>query len=233
METTPTRTYENIKTRCLLLRKSNDQNDWALGDEGVALLSLAEDLRTKFNKDKDYTPSDDEAEFDRDDRELLQRLADDIGLAKKSMFIRTRISQRVRPDGPLAWIRRSTLTYACMRELYAVPDDKDLNDLAKKAVAQNLTVREVRTEMEAYRDKKGVDSGLYICKTCDEPIKHVENLVSVSKSGQRATFCGWNCAGVYVERKAVESGIPIPTEEGVPVDAGTETDEGVTLELAL
>jgi hypothetical protein len=219
------KSYERIKSECIALRAASDQNSWATGDCVVSLIELSESIRQQMDNNPEYKPTQDEQDLTKDERVLIERLADDIGVPKKSLFIRYKISKRVPNSGPLAWIRHSTLTYATMRELYALPNDEDLNKVAKKAVSQNMTVREVRTEMETYRDQKSVDQGIYFCKTCNEPIKDLDNLISVAKSGQnRIVFCGWSCAGIYIETKAREDGIVVNLEETEDVFEGMDVE---------
>ncbi len=200
------RTYESIRTEAILTRKANDTNEWKMGDLVVELEDLGASLKSKMNEGRDYELDASEQELAEDARKLIGRLADDIGVPKKSLIIRGRISRRVAEDGPLGWIRDSTLTYACLRELYALEKDEDLQKLAKKAVSQNLTVREVRTEMEQYRDGKAVAAGLYLCQTCSEPIQDEKDMVVISKSAKRLAFCGWNCGSIYASVKAQEEG---------------------------
>ena len=202
----PGRSYESIRTEAIVARKSSDQNDWKLGDLGVECEDLALSVRRKMDHDKAYAPTQDESGFSKDARQILERLADDIGLGHKAMMIRTRISRRVTTTGDLAWIRRSTLTYATMRELYAIPSDDDLNILAKKAVSQNMSVRDVRSEMETFRDTRAVESGLYLCKTCAEAIADVQQMVALSLGKNRAVFCGLPCTRAYLDAKMKDEG---------------------------
>jgi len=212
------RTYESIRTDAIIKRKASDTNDWALGDLFKEAEDLTEGLKSKFTKDKGYEPTEEERDFSMDARKLLERLADDIGMAKKAVFLRARISRRVDPTGLLGWIRTSTLTYSAMRELYAVEDDNDLNTVAKKAVSQNMTIREIRSEMENYRAGKAVDSGLVVCRTCGEKILEPTNIVGLSHHSNRYYFCGWNCASIYALTQASEE-TPIPTKaSAVPGD---------------
>lgn len=236
MENTVFRSYEQIKSEAIVTRKASDKNSWHLGDLGVELEDLGAHLRGELLSDPGKKMTEEELDLSKDDRALLERLADDIGLPKKSVFIRTKVSRRVKETGPLGWIRHSTLSYAIMRELYALENDDDLNRLAKKAVAQNMSVRDMRTEMEGYRDKKGVESGLYICKTCDEPIRDIDNLISINRTGEgRLPFCCWNCASVYTEKKANEEGRVAPSANADPVFTEDDTDtvcvEGAAFQL--
>lgn len=215
------RNYESIRTEAISTRRNSDQNDYKLGDLANELEDMAATLRDPADTDLTRLPSAEQ--LAKEARALVCRLADDIGVPHKSLIIRARISRRVNPLGILGWIRDSTLTFAVLRELYALESDDDVNTISKKAISQNMTVREVRTEMESYRDGKAVAAGLYLCQTCSESIQDEKEMVVVAKHGKRLMFCTWNCAAIYTTVKAQEEGpiLQLTTEQ---VDGKEDTD---------
>ena len=207
------RNYESIKGDAILKRRARDQNEWELGDLFVEAEDLAASYVPKLavegqepgnpapqNRHQELT--EEEAQFSKGRREILSRLAEDIGLARKAVYIRANISRRVAKDSELGWIRASTLTYSTMRELYAIESDEELNKVAKKAISQNMTIREVRTELEGYRDKKAVDAGRYKCQHCKDTITNTKELVAIGHTEHRDIFCSSNCARLFIANKA-------------------------------
>lgn len=196
-----TRNYESIKGEALVKRRAGDQNEWDLGDLFVEAEDLADSYVNVLTTEGQTAAEEDEDPFAKGSREILNRLADDIGMARKAVQLRSKISRRVAKAGSLGWIRYSTLTYSVMRELYALESDTDISILAKKVISQNMTIREVRTEMENHRDKKLVDAGSYKCANCKEAIANVDAIISVTGDGKRSIFDSWQCAASFVTSK--------------------------------
>lgn len=197
------RTYQELVTVGAQIRSDADGCDWTLGDlclELQDLITLSK-KRVQDAKSIKESPDPEDLEIVTKAKELQKKYSKEIGVSNDYLEARRRVSARIPKGGNLSWIRDSSLSFTHCRALYPIKDDATLDKLANKALAQNLTVEQLRDEVAVVNDVERVEQGSYTCglETCGRKIEDASTMFAVRRGKMNTLICSPTCLLQYAQ----------------------------------
>ena len=196
------RSYEEIRTIGMSIRKKGDAYDWHLGDLAEELSQRAATAKERFlaNGGKEDALSPNDVELKDGTKKAMHRLSDDLGIQTMQLAKRRYVS-RIFPREHRA--RTLTLSYSLVREIATVPDQEKRESLLTQAAAGKMTVNDVVALVGKDRDKNAAAQGLLTCTKCRETIKNVDAMIRLQADNTTFLFDTWQCAALFAQERAV------------------------------
>ena len=195
-------TYEEIRTQGMELRIAGDSNAFGMGDLAVKAIDLAERAkeRVRWARQENEPPNPEDEALREEGKNILKKLANDVGWAVDTLVTSARICRRFPPTHRLR--TRTPLSYHHARALVLVKDEREVERLIDEAVAEQYSVSKLFDKVGQSKNSASVAAGILKCFNCGETICSEADMVRVQQQNERALFCGWTCTEAYVISKS-------------------------------
>lgn len=221
-------TYEEIRTQGMELRIAGDSNAFGMGDLAVKAIDLAERAkeRVKWARHENEPPNPDDEALKEEGKNILKKLANDVGWAVDTLVTGARICRRFPPTHRLR--TRTPLSYHHARALVLVKDEREVERLIDEAVAERYSVSKLFDKVGQSKTSASVAAGMLKCFNCGERIRDEEVMVRVQQYNEKTLFCGWTCTEAFVIGKSandagglddLENALQMPDEDSLELAA--------------
>ena len=195
-------TYEEIRTQGMELRIAGDSNAFGMGDLAVKAVDLADRAKERvlWARRENEPPSPEDEALKEEGKNILKKLANDVGWAVDTLVTGARICRRFPPTHRLR--TRTPLSYHHARALVLIKDDLEVERLIDEAVAERYSVSKLFDKVGQSKASASVAAGLLKCYNCGERIQDETTMVRIQQHNQKAILCGWTCTEAYVIGKS-------------------------------
>lgn len=215
-------TYEEIRTQGMELRRAGDTNAFSVGDLAVKAVDLTERATQRYAwaRSQNDPPNPEDAALKEEGRNILKKLANDVGWTSDTLVTGARICRRFPATHRLR--TRSPLSYHHARALVLLDNDADVERLIDLAITQRFSVSRLFEEVGRTKDTANVDAGVLRCFNCNERIPDADTMVKVQQHRDRKMFCGWTCTEAFVLSKTSDDDGDVTTLEAL---LGTDDED--------